>query len=122
MDDMILDAEILRSTADILSSYMIKQRETVLNYMRKIMELSNEWKDDETFTALFQAVAEIQSKVSAMMDSISPYVAYFRDKAAQIESRPIFNKDSSSDFKSSSTPTTAASGSISSSSGTASTN
>ncbi len=91
MDILTLDAKILRATADIISAYTINQGEVVHNYLKKVMELSNEWKDDETFTELITAVTEIQSKVITTMEQVNAFAAYFRAKAEQIESRPAFN-------------------------------
>lgn len=107
MDILTLDAETLRTTADIISAYTINQREVMLNYLKKVMELSNEWKDDETFTELFMAVTEIHSKVITTMEQVNASTTYFRAKAEQIESRPIFNGNRPSSERSSTTVTTA---------------
>lgn len=101
--NLILDAETLRTTADIISAYTLNQREVMLNYLKKIMALSNEWKDDETFSKLFSVVTEIHSKVITTMEQVNVSATYFRAKAEQIESRPIYNKTSSSSFEHSST-------------------
>ena len=108
MGNLTLDAETLRTTADIISVYTLNQREVMLNYLKKIKALSNEWKDDETFTELFMVVTEIYSKVIATMEQVNASATYFRAKAEQIEGRPIFNENIPS-FEHSSTTVTASS-------------
>lgn len=110
--NIILDAETLRATADIISAYTLNQREVMLNYLKNIMELSNEWKDDETFSELFSAATDIHSKLVATMERVNESAKYFRAKAEQIESRPIFTGNAPS-FERSSNVTTSSTNSTS---------
>ena len=96
MENLTLNAEVLRVTADIISAYTRMQREVVLDYLKKVMALSNEWKDDETFSKLFASVAEIHSQVIATMDQVNASATYFLARADQIESRPTFDGTSPS--------------------------
>ena len=64
----------------------------MLSYLKNIMSLSNEWKDDETFYKLFYMVTEMNSKVVTIMEQIDISAKYFRNKAEQIENRPRYNE------------------------------
>ena len=103
MDNIQLDAEVLLSTANIVSSYTRKQKQVMIDYLSNITSLISDWQDDDTFGPLITEINKLRKEVVEIMDTIDMrYVSYFRTKAEQIEQRPVYNKQSYSQQNSSS--------------------
>lgn len=97
MDNLLLDAETLFSTADIVDNYCARQRETINIYYAQIMALESEWADDETFGSIVKEIGRLKSQTLAIIEQVHmTYPKYFRERAQQIIARPKFNESGSS--------------------------
>ena len=100
MDNLLLDAEILFSTADIVDNYCAKQRETINMYYAQIMALESEWEDDETFGGIVEEIRRLRSQILAIIEQVyTTYPKYFRERAQQIIARPKFDEDGATPIK-----------------------
>jgi len=100
MDNLLLDAETLFSTADIVDNYCARQRETINVYYAQIMALESEWEDDETFGGIVEEIRRLISQTLAIIEQVyTTYPKYFRDRAQQIIARPKFNEGGSTPIK-----------------------
>lgn len=93
MDNLLLDAETLFSTADIVDNYCARQRETINVYYAQIMTLEAEWEDDETFGGIVEEIIRLRSQTLAIIEQVrTTYPKYFRERAQQIIARPKFDE------------------------------
>lgn len=100
MDNLLLDAETLFSTADIVDNYCARQRETINVYYAQIMALESEWEDDETFGGIVEEIRRLRSQTLAIIEQVhTTYPKYFRERAQQIIARPKFNAGGSTPIK-----------------------
>lgn len=100
MDNLLLDAETLFSTADIVDNYCARQRETINVYYAQIMALESEWEDDETFGGIVEEIRRLRSQTLAIIEQVhTTYPKYFRERAQQIIARPKFNDGGSPTIK-----------------------
>lgn len=100
MDNLLLDAETLFSTADIVDNYCARQRETINVYYAQIMALESEWEDDETFGGIVEEIRRLRSQTLAIIEQVhTTYPKYFRERAQQIIARPKFNEGGSPTIK-----------------------
>lgn len=100
MDNLLLDAENLFLTSDIVDNYCAKQREIINVYYAQIMALENEWQDDKTFGSVVEEIKRLRTQLLAVIEEIKmTYPKYFREKARQIIERPTFNNSDSTPIK-----------------------
>lgn len=92
MDNLILDAEVLRETADRICEYTRLQNEIMNEYVRNIGSLGNEWQDDRTFSSMIEEIMQLRAYIQIKMDGIKSYADYFRQRAEMIENRPSWGK------------------------------
>lgn len=94
-DNLVLDAETLRATADIINNYAERQKETIDRFFCNVNSLGNEWQDDETFYSLIQEIAKLKSDICVKMDAVNACANVFRQRAEVIEQRPKFEQSGS---------------------------
>ena len=102
MDNLILSAEELQATADIINNYAERQREVMDKFLRNVSNLGGEWRDDETFYSLIQEIMKLKSDIYVKMDVVNVYANIFRQRAKAIEQRPKFGQSGSVSLGSSS--------------------
>lgn len=78
MGNLILSAEALQATADIINNYVEKQKEVMDKFLRIVSNLGGEWSDDETFYSLIQEIMKLKSDIYAKMDVVNVYANIFR--------------------------------------------
>ncbi len=89
MDNLELDPAVLETTATVIEGYCNRQKSIMDDYLSSITSLSSEWQDDETLGPLIEEIRRMKTSVINVMDEIMAiYPNYFRNKAAQIGSRP----------------------------------
>jgi len=94
MDILDIDPEVLFSTADAISAYCAKQRETINVYYAQIRALEDSWQDDKTFGSIVDEITLLRTKVTTIIEEINDkYPKYFRLKAQEILDRPSFDKN-----------------------------
>ena len=92
MDILDIDPEVLFSTADAISAYCAKQRETINVYYAQIRALEDGWQDDKTFGSIVDEITALRTKVVTIIDEMNEkYPKYFRLKAQEILDRPTFD-------------------------------
>ena len=94
MEDLDLNSETLRVTADIINNYAEKQKEVMDKFLRNVSNLGGEWSDDETFYSLIQEIMKLKSDIYAKMDVVNVYANIFRQRAEAIEQRPKYGQSS----------------------------
>ena len=100
MDNLLLDAETLFSTADIVDDYCARQREAINVYYARIMALESEWEDDETFGGIVEEIRRLRSQTLAIIEQVhTTYPKYFRERAQQIIARPKLKEEGSTPIK-----------------------
>ena len=94
MEDLVLNSETLRVTADIINNYAKRQKEVMGKFLRNVSNLGGEWSDDETFYSLIQEITKLKSDIYAKMDVVNVYANIFRQRAEAIEQRPKYGQSS----------------------------
>ena len=94
MDNLILSAEELQATADIINNYAERQKEVMDKFLRNVSNLGGEWRDDETFYSLIQEIMKLKSDIYVKMDVVNVCANVFRQRAEAIEQRPKFGQSS----------------------------
>lgn len=94
MDNLILSAEELQATADIINNYAERQKEVMDKFLRNVSNLGGEWRDDETFYSLIQEIMKLKSDIYVKMDVVNVYANIFRQRAEAIEQRPKYGQSS----------------------------
>lgn len=102
MEDLVLNSETLRVTADIINNYAERQKEVMDKFLRNVSNLGGEWRDDETFYSLIQEIMKLKSDIYVKMDVVNVYANIFRQRAKAIEQRPKFGQSGSVSLGSSS--------------------
>ena len=102
MEDLVLNSETLRVTADIINNYAERQKEVMDKFLRNVSNLGGEWRDDETFYSLIQEIMKLKSDIYVKMDVVNVYANIFRQRAEAIEQRPKFGQSGSVSLGSSS--------------------
>lgn len=70
MDNLILSAEELQATADIINNYAERQKEVMDKFLRNVSNLGGEWRDDETFYSLIQEIMKLKSDIYVKVDKV----------------------------------------------------
>ena len=87
-DELELDDKVLDDIANFIIVYCNTQQGIMNDYLQKMNNLSNEWRDDETIGKVLQEVRMLSNSVDKIIDIIRfKYPQYFKKRAEQIRAR-----------------------------------